>query len=195
MRTRDENKEVTIREKAMEMIVSEGFDGFSMQKLAKAASVSPATIYIYFKNREDLLNQLYNKVQQTFSEVTLRGFNPELPFQEGLWLQWKNRMRFVLKYPNYYLFYEQFRNSPLINHDDVQISEFKMSMRLFVQNAMKRGELKKVEPEIFWSLAYGTFYALMKFHLHKKSMMNTDFTLTDTKMKNAFELVIKALKP
>ena len=42
------------------MIVKEGFDGLSMQKLAKAANVSPATIYLYFKNREDLLNQLYN---------------------------------------------------------------------------------------------------------------------------------------
>ncbi|HOZ87501.1 MAG TPA: helix-turn-helix domain-containing protein, partial [Bacteroidia bacterium] len=60
MRIRDENKEAAIRKKAIEMIVNEGFDGLSMAKLAKAAGVSPATIYIYYKNREDLLHQLFN---------------------------------------------------------------------------------------------------------------------------------------
>jgi TetR/AcrR family transcriptional regulator, multidrug resistance operon repressor len=51
MRTRDEQKEITIREKALEMIVEQGFDGFSMQKLAKAAKVSPGTLYIYLFQR------------------------------------------------------------------------------------------------------------------------------------------------
>jgi len=46
MRSRDPKKEKAIRRKAMEMIVKDGFDGLSMQKLAKAAEVSPATIYI-----------------------------------------------------------------------------------------------------------------------------------------------------
>ena len=55
MRTRDENKEAAIRTKALEMIVKVGLDGLSMQKLAKSANVSPATIYIYFKDREDLI--------------------------------------------------------------------------------------------------------------------------------------------
>ena len=39
MRVRDPLKEKTIRRKAMEMAVKEGFDGLSMQKLAKAAKV------------------------------------------------------------------------------------------------------------------------------------------------------------
>jgi TetR/AcrR family transcriptional repressor of multidrug resistance operon len=37
MRTRDESKELAIRQKAIQMIVEKGFDGLSMQKLAKAA--------------------------------------------------------------------------------------------------------------------------------------------------------------
>ncbi len=195
MRTRDENKESAIRQKAMEMIVSEGFDGLSMQKLAKAANVSPATIYIYYKNREDLLNQLFNYVQQTFYEVALEGFNLELSFEEGLWIQWKNRLRFILKYPVHFQFYEQFRNSPCINHTDVQMTTFKMSMKTFVMNAIKKGELKKIEPEIFWSMAYGSFYSMIKFHLQEITIMGNEFKLTDAKMKTAFDMVIKALKP
>jgi TetR/AcrR family transcriptional repressor of multidrug resistance operon len=194
MRIRDENKVNSIREKAIEMIVGEGFDGLSMQKLAKAANVSPATIYIYFKNREDLLSQLYNHVQNTFSEVTLDGFSPELSFRDGLWLQWKNRFRFIQEHPLYFQFQEQFRNSPLINQCGVDISDFKSNMKNFVINAVKRGDMKPMEPEVFWSIAYGTLYSLIKFHLNERSMMNNNFTLTDEKMKQAFEMVIKAFK-
>src|SRR3954463_4345207 len=118
MRVRDPDKEHAIREKALEMIVAEGFDGLSMQKLAKAANVSPATIYIYYRNREDLLNSLYNEVNQTFAREALKKFDPTLSLEEGLWRQWKNRLNFILEYPNYFKFFEQFRNSPLINHKD-----------------------------------------------------------------------------
>ena len=82
MRTRNIQKEATIREKALEMIVKEGFDGFSMQKLAREANVSPATLYIYFVNKEDMLRQLYNEVQRTFTRVALDGFDPNVPFAE-----------------------------------------------------------------------------------------------------------------
>ena len=195
MRVRDEQKESAIREKAMEMIVAEGFDGLSMQKLARAANVSPATIYIYYKNREDLLNSLYNMVNRTFAAVALEKFSPDLTLEEGLWVQWKNRMKFIMEYPIYFQFFEQFRNSPLIHHKDVKSSEFKEIMIAFVRNAIQRGEMKKLEPEIFWSMAFGTFYSLLKFHLQGKSMMSENFKVTDAKMKALLKMVIKALKP
>lgn len=195
MRARDENKIEAIRDHAIEIIVNQGFDGLSMQKLAKAANVSPATIYIYHKNREDLLNNLFIEVQAEFNREALSGFDPEMSFRDGLWIQWENRFRFIRKYPLYITFLEQFRNSPLINHNAISINEFKEQMKRFVMNAIRRGEIKKTEPEVFWSIAYGSFYALMKFHLHQKSMMSKNFKLTEPMLRNAFEMVIKALKP
>ena len=194
MRTRDEAKEVAIREKAIEMIVKEGFDGFSMQKLAKAANVSPATIYLYFKNREDLLNQLYITIDEVFSDSTLRGFDPEVTFEEGLWLQWKNRFDHHVNYPNHILFIEQFRSSPLVDHKDIKITKFKAAMEQFFNNAIKRGELTELPLEIFWAIAYGPLYTLIKFHMAKKSLAGRKFSLTEAKMRDAFNVVVKALK-
>src|SRR3954470_17919424 len=104
MRVRDEYKVTTIRQKAIEMIVREGFDGMSMQKLAKAAHVSPATIYIYFENREDLLNQIFLEVQKKFIDTALEGFDPNMSFKDGLWLQWVNRLNFITRYPAHFKF-------------------------------------------------------------------------------------------
>ena len=87
MRTRDENKERIIREKALKMMVKEGLDGFSMQKLAKAADVSPATIYIYFKDKEDLVAQLCRDAGKKMMDITFKNFDPSMSFSEGLRVQ------------------------------------------------------------------------------------------------------------
>src|SRR4051812_7411017 len=99
MRVKDEHKELTIRQKALEMIVREGFDGFSMQKLAKAADVSPATIYIYFKDKEDLIMQLCREEGGMMTRVTLENFSPDMSFSEGLRVQWMNRAKYCIKNP------------------------------------------------------------------------------------------------
>lgn len=195
MRARDENKEAAIREKAIELIVNEGFSGFSMGKLAKAANVSPATLYIYYKNKEDLLNSLYNSVHDTFIEMALVDFDPNSSLEDGLMQQWKNRLRHIDKHPYHFRFTEQFKNSPLINHKDVNTEEFKGIMKQFVTGAIKRGELQSMEPELFWALAFGPFYSLTRFHIAGKSMMNDTFSITDQKLKTLIQIVVKALKP
>ncbi|HZX74142.1 MAG TPA: TetR/AcrR family transcriptional regulator [Cyclobacteriaceae bacterium] len=194
MRTKDESKEQAIREKAIEMIVKDGFEGLSMQKLAKEANVSPATIYLYFKNKEDMLNQLYMGIEQIFSDEILRDFNPEMSLEEGLWIQWKNRFAYSRRYPYNFTFMEQFRSSPLINHKDLKDSPFKDAMSKFYMNMLRRKEMKEYPVEIFWSIGYGPLYSLIRFHQAQKSMMNDKFVFDEKKMRQAFDLVMKALK-
>ncbi|MBP6720707.1 MAG: TetR/AcrR family transcriptional regulator [Bacteroidia bacterium] len=195
MRTRDESKEACLRMKAMEMIVAEGFDGLSMQKLAKAAGVSPATIYIYWKNREDLLNQLFQEVQENFTGVALEGFSPEMSLSDGLWLQWQNRLRFILEFPVQFAFYEQFRHSPLINRGDMKFAVFKENMQQFIVNAVRNQELRPMPTEVYWSMAYAPFYSLVRCKYQGKSMLSDCFELSDDVIRQTFEMVIKALRP
>jgi len=195
MRVKDEHKESIIREKALIMLVEEGFDGFSMQKLAKASNVSPATIYLYFKNKEDLLNKLFNEVEQTFFKCSMVDFDPEKSFEECLWQQWKNRFIYNLQYPNHFRFKDQFRTSPLINHKDVKETNFKEAMKKAVHNAIERKELIELPMEMYWAIAYGPLYALIRFHLGTKNMMGGKFELDEPKMRQAFNVVVKALKP
>ncbi|HEY9259232.1 TetR/AcrR family transcriptional regulator [Chitinophaga sp.] len=195
MRAKDENKAIIIREKAMEMIVQEGFDGLSMHKLAKAAGISVSTIYIYFKNREDLLNQLYVETANLFISAMLKGFSPDMNFEAGLWQQWHNRYQHILRYPLHHRFWELFRNSPLIEKQDYSDEHtFKQAMRQFVSNAEQKGEIVTLPAEVFWAVAYGTFYTLIKFHLDNASMSRGPFSLTDDILKQTFQLVMKSLR-
>ena len=176
------------------MIVEYGFDGLSMQKLAKAAKISPSTIYVYFKNREDLLNQLYSEVEQSFEEKALKGFDPAMRFEDGLWIQWINRYKHIQQNPMEFYFSEQFRNSPLIKRNISGQTTFREAMNQFVANAIKNHEITALPTEIFWAIAYGAFYILVKFHLDHSTMSGATFNLNESKLRQTFEAVIKSLK-
>src|SRR5215475_4238237 len=113
MRVRDPDKEHAIREKALDMIVAHGFDGLSMQKLAKAAGVSPATIYIYFKDRDDLLIQLYVTESNKYFKYLMEDFDPEVDFATGMSMQWRKRAQYIIDHPDKAHFWENFAFTPL----------------------------------------------------------------------------------
>jgi AcrR family transcriptional regulator len=196
MRTRDIQKEHSIRQKAIEMIVKDGLDSFSMQKLAKAANVSPATLYIYYKDREDLIVQIATEITCNSMESSLKGMYPKMPFAEGMELQWKNRMNYYLKHPTDIEFVEQIRYTPLYEKIVKTLKErFSDVLGGFVTNAINRGELMPLPFEVYWSVAFAPLYQLIKFHVQGKSHANEHFVLTDEIVDQALQLILKALKP
>ena len=197
MRVRDEAKEKAIRKSAMELIVQEGFDGLSMHKLAKSAGVSVATIYIYYKDREDLILSLCETETLRMTQATLKGFDPYMPFAEGLKNQWRNRAAFWLKNPIEAQFLERMRHSPYQEKILFFLKkDFIEAMRTFVHNAIKNKELVKIPVEVFWSVAYAPLYQLVKFHLDGTSFPGQgQFVFSDKVMNQTLALVVKGLSP
>lgn len=197
MRVRDENKKAVLRRKAIEMIVKEGLDGISMQKLARAAGCSPATIYIYFKDKDDLILQICVEEFNIMADATLKDFDPEMHFAEGLKIQWINRARYSLKNPMKQDFMEQMR------HSRYQEQAFKMldrrffdAMGIFVHTAIKRKELIPLPVEVYWSVAFAPLYQLVKFHIQGRGLKGDQrFVFTEELMTQTLNLVIKALTP
>lgn len=147
------------------MLVRDGLDGFSMQRLARAARVSPATLYIYFKDRDDLIFQLFKEAMDTMAAVTLDGFDPEQSFAEGLRVQWKNRARYCLEHPIEAQFLEHVRHSPYHARFLPRLDpRFIEQMSQFAKNAIRRKQMVPMPKEVFWSVAYAPLYQLIKFH-------------------------------
>lgn len=201
MRTRDPRKEQAIRRKALELIVRSGLDGFSMQNLARAARVSPATLYIYFQDRDDLLFQVYRTAATTMTEEVLRGFDPDGGFADGLRLQWRNRARYALAHPREARFLEQVRHSPYFSPFQARLpQEFREMMRRFAQNAISRREMRPMPPEIFWALVYSPLYQLIRFAQEEGGFFSAahgrpKFELTDEVLEAALQGVLRAVRP
>ena len=196
MRTRDENKIEAILQKALEMIVEEGFEGLSMQKLAKAAGVSPATIYIYFKDKEDMLLQLHKKELDRYFAFILDGFDPEMDFATGLAVQWKRRAQYIIDYSDRGHFMEHFKFNPLLRKSmSMQDDRFSQIMHQFVSKAIRNNELVKMPFEVYWSVAFAPLYNLVRYHKAGMTQSGEPFVLTDTMLMQTLSLVLKALKP
>lgn len=199
MRPRDENKEQAIREKALEIIVQDGFDGLSMGKLAKAAGVSPATIYIYFKDRDDLVNRLVLDESKKVMDAMLKDFDPSASFEQGLRRQWQSRASHLLENPLRMQFIEMIKNTSQFGSLYRPDHPFLLAMREFAHNAIERKELMPLPFEVFWSVAYAPLYQLVRFHLSPGRTMGPPerepFVLDEQQMELAFQLVLKALKP
>jgi AcrR family transcriptional regulator len=196
VRARDPAKEQAIRDQALDMLVQSGLEGLSMQKLAAAAGVSPATIYIYFEDRDHLLVSLYEEENRKMAAETLTGFDPGMSFAEGLAVQWRNRARYCLQNPRAAHFLEQMRYSPLNTRCMKAKHPFVEVMRAFVNNAIRRGELARMPVEVYWSIAFAPLYQLVKFHMHGQGLPGSGpFVLDDKILTQTLGLVLKALRP
>ena len=195
MRIRDEHKEQVVKEKALELLVSQGFEGFSMQKLARAANVSPATLYIYYKDKEDLIVSIGREIAEKHNAAIFKNFDPYAPFADGLKIQWQNRAEFMMSHKLEMDFYEQIKNSSFREAVTENIvAEFREKMRIFMQNAVQRGEIKTLPIEVSWSILYAPLYNLIRFHQEGRSITGSPFVLTDEILWQTFDLVLKGIK-
>lgn len=196
MRTRDDRKEQLVKEKAIELLVKLGFEGFSMQKLATAAKISPATLYIYYADKDDLIKKLGIDLANMMSEITLEGFNGKMGFAEGLKKQWENRSRFWLMHQKEAMAYEVIRHSPHGQYvTSIASTVFRPVMEEFAKNAIRNKELRPMPFEVYWSVAFGPLYTMVKFHLEGGVRSGHKFAFSEKLMYEALELVLKALKP
>ncbi|MDQ7947209.1 MAG: TetR/AcrR family transcriptional regulator [Pedobacter sp.] len=195
MRIRDEEKVSLVKQKAIEGIVEYGFEGFSMNKLAKACEISVATLYIYFKGKDDLIISIAREEGDRMAAVFIENFHPDLSFEEGMRIQWINRYRYLQQNPITYLFFEQLRTSSYqVRFLEDFMVKFKVVISAFMHNVVSRGEMNAMPLEVFWSIAYGPLYSLVRFDQEGQSIGGKPFKMSDEVLWQTFGLVIKALK-
>lgn len=115
MRLKDENKRSAIYRAAMEVITEDGLAAASMSKIASRAGVSASTIYVYFENKEDMLNKLYLMMKEESGAVVFKGIGERHSVKEALGIFMKNLFHFMIKNPVHFSFHEQFFRSPGIS--------------------------------------------------------------------------------
>ncbi|MES2113133.1 MAG: TetR/AcrR family transcriptional regulator [Bacteroidota bacterium] len=195
MRTRDVDKENLVKQKAIETIVKHGMEGFSMNKLARECSISVATLYIYYKDRDDLILKIAEEEGLRMAETMVDSFDPEMVFEDGLRVQWKNRYRHMMANPFIGVFFDQLRTSSY--HAKFMESfkgNFEPIVTKFMRNALERGEINEMPFEAYWSVAFAPLYSLIRFHNEGHSIGGKPFKMSDKILWATFDLVVKALK-
>jgi len=129
-------------------------------------------------------------------EATLKGFDSSMNFEEGLRIQWRNRMEFSIGNHVEALFLEHMRSCPVHDRALKMVDpRFRQIMTAFVNRAIKNKELVKTSFEIYWSVAFAPLYNLIRMHRSGFGREGERFVLDQKIMNKTLELVLKALKP
>ncbi len=163
MRVRDEDKVDRIYQAAVKLINKEGFQGTSMAKIAKEAELAAATIYLYFENKEDMLNKLYLHLKQQKSKAYLNG-NPDLVAKKEVFrIIWFNHYNYISANTQEFKFLENFANCPLIDklNQEQAIGYYRLLLDLF-DLSKKSGLLKDLSNAILYDLLFAPINNLVK---------------------------------
>lgn len=115
VRQKTEDKREAILLATLRMVNNNGFHAAPMSRIADVAGVSVGTIYLYFENKEDLVNTLYRELKAKFAGKALENFDSAAPVKKGFEVIWRNILRYKLSEPEEATFIEQCDNTPMVS--------------------------------------------------------------------------------
>lgn len=117
-RERDERREL-ILSVANEIVKKEGINNLSIRKIAHKIEYSPAIIYHYFRDKDDILEQLltkgYQKIVNTLASVHKEATTPEQRLREFT----RNYINLALQNPDEYKNYLLNDSPKILEHTSV----------------------------------------------------------------------------
>lgn len=137
MRIKDKTKKDRLFEVSLKVVLEHGFAGLTMSKVAIKAKIAIGTIYIYFKNKDDLLNQLYLKLYKESIDRFLDHYNSSEPFKIGLKTVWVNYLMHRIDHYEESIFLEQYYRSSCMNCNHKEMAE---EMKKPIHNIIQRGK-------------------------------------------------------
>jgi len=112
LRQRDDEKEKSIKEAVVKLILQEGFHGTSISKIAKMAGVSPATVYIYFENKEIMLQDIYREYSEEIFNYLLDRVQKEMEGPQIIEILVRSYYNYIQDHQEIFNFVDQFSNCP-----------------------------------------------------------------------------------
>jgi AcrR family transcriptional regulator len=189
MRTKDDIKQEALFNATVKLVNEIGFVSSSVSKIAKEANVSPATIYVYYKNKEDLLVSTYLDIKKQFSRAFLKNFGNNLPIRDILRSVWFSMFKYSSKHPEYFQFTEQFANTPYSSLvDKEEVEKYFDPMINLLQKGIEQKIIKNVNVDLLMAFM---FYPIMGLS-NARSCKN--FEINDDNIETAFTMAWDAIK-
>lgn len=123
-----EQRRQRIIDSAFEVVMSKGISNLTMDDTAAVAELSKATLYLYFKSKEELIIEIVIQVLHhfaTYMEVGMKGLEP----REALARMGETYLKYYYSFPVHYKILN-FRD----NTQELEYSRYENSQRLLEAN-------------------------------------------------------------
>ena len=183
------DKKKALVKATVELVNNNGFHATPMSKIAKMANVSPATIYLYFENKQDLLNQTYIEVKATYTKYAFETYKETMAVEAGFELIWKRIANFKLHECENAMFLAQCDNTPIIDETSRQegIKHLQPLLNLWTRGK-KEGIIKPISEYLLYAYAINPLSFLMM------TQNRGSFVLNKTHIDQAYKAAWDSIK-
>ncbi len=176
---RKEKQKLEIRklilDASMKLFVEEGFDNVSIRRIADLIEYSPTTVYLYFKDKDEIFLNLHDIGFQKMQEMNKNLDLIENPLLR-LHKMGENYLHFGMENPEYYdLMFIQ--RAPMKKLAQMQCHEWENGdaaltrLKATISECMERGFIAKTDPGLVsmsvWSMVHGLMALAIRERLDK----------------------------
>lgn len=167
MSSRKKQNKKRIIQTAIEIIANNGFHGMPMSELARCSGVSVGAIYLYFKDKDDLLMEAFLKIKKEMEEHILRQHNYDNTSEKQFKIVLQNILDYYLRNQSAFMFVEQFIFSP---YQKSRFDAFSDEVAKVIDSILKKGvkelAIRKLPLEVVTSLVYGSISSFLRKHYY-----------------------------
>lgn len=188
MKQKDQNKIDAIYRSTISLVEKTGIAGIKMSTIAKEAKIATGTLYIYFKNKEELLNEVYKHLKLQ----SLSAFQKEIadiPTKAQLKSLWILALKYRIEYHSELIFMEQFKISPYISKENMEIGA---SFYHTIQTLFEKGKTEMVLKDIDTDMLIAVMMGLSKEF--SDYLILSQKTLTEPFIQTSFQLMWDAIR-
>lgn len=143
----------TLRDATMRVIARKGIAAATMQDIAEEAGVAKGTIYLYFKDRDELVEKTFeNAITELHARID-EALQSDAPFEKRLRQSIQRIIEFFREHGEFFRLYTSHRfpeGSPQQQRRQRPQCEFyrlrMTTLAGFLSAAMERGEIRRMDP-------------------------------------------------
>ncbi|HPY95947.1 MAG TPA: TetR/AcrR family transcriptional regulator [Candidatus Cloacimonadota bacterium] len=167
------SKRRAIYQAAIENFANNGFHKTSMSDIAKSAGVADGTLYLYFKNKDDLLITVFNEMVQEKIDTIKAAIASETNPLERLYAVFKYHIDlFTHNYSYVKFFVQEVRQSPEFYErypDFHPINQYLVLLKGLLDDCVAQGYMKEMNTELAAKILYGSVdFILSEWSLNKE---------------------------
>ncbi|MFS0723115.1 TetR/AcrR family transcriptional regulator [Paenibacillus sp. 1P07SE] len=182
-------KREDILEATLQLINEDGLQSVTFAKIFKRANVGSSTVYHYFQDKEQLVNELFDLLRIHRTEQVMNNYDANQPIYERVKTILRNMAQYALKYPEKLTFLENHSYSPYIA-EEIRNAQDPSVVEVFsiIREGQQQGIIKDMERIILIQLLYGMITSVIKGHLAG------EYKLDQAQIQQVIELCWKTIK-
>lgn len=181
--TKDETKRRAIRDAVIADVIENGLGKLSMPRIAKRASVSAGTLYVYYSGKDEMLQSIYLEVKSLLHAAVMDAQSDRHTSSERIRAMWFAMFDFIIEKPKMFAFHESIDMEQVLGKRQNELAaDMARDIYQAIESAVGDGTLKPLPIGCLLSILVGPAVYLSRWNF-------ADRKLTEEEVEATFEAI------